>query len=258
MADTDKYESVDKMTKSHQESEGVSVRDTLHIRVQEIRDISFMERQKMIFKQYMTPKIIAVLWIWFGVQFVIAPMLGLNPTTEAWRRIFILSQENLFSIALFTNIIGHGSVPHILINSLVFYGFGLQAEQVLKDYKYLLFFVASGVTASLVQIGIPTIFSLGGPAIVGASGAISAVIGIVAVKNPNETVYLLFFIPIKMWKGIALFAVGSTAAVVIWGAGAGGLGHIAHVTGIVFGVIAGLLLSGKMSSTIDLKHLDFN
>lgn len=259
MADMDRYESVDDMTRDHQEAEGVSVRDTLYIKIREVKDIPFMERHKMLFNEYMTPKLIAFFWLWFGVQFVAAPLLGIDPTSETWRNFFLLSQDNFLSIALLTNIVGHGSIPHIAINSLVFYSFGLQAEQVLDDYKYLIFFVVSGVLASVVQILLPAFLSLGTtPAIIGASGAISGVIGIVTVKNPKETVYFLFVLPMKLWKGIALFVVGSTVAVFIWGAGAGGFGNIAHITGVLFGVLVGLLVSGSMSSSINLNPSDFN
>lgn len=257
MDDTEDYDSVNDITKSHQDSEGVSIRNTLYMKVLDLKDIPFVARHKMFFKEYLTPKVVAFFWIWFGVQFVIAPLLGIELGSQSWRDLFLLSPENFYSVALFTNIIGHGSLLHVLVNSVVFYSFGIKAEQVLEPYEYILFFIVSGVAAGVMQIGLPLVLELGtAPAIIGASGAISGFIGLVAVKEPDLKIYLLFAIPMKMWKGVTLFLIGSTLAVVIWGAGAGGFGHIAHITGAVLGILVGLIIPGSIDS-IDLSPFNF-
>lgn len=255
----DGYHSVDDMSKNHQESEGVSVRDTLHVKVRRIQDLSFGERQKLIFNQFLTPKLIAVFWVWFCIQFIVAPSIGISPGSKEWVNFFMLSENNFLSIALFTSMIGHGGIAHILINSFVFYQFGLKAEQVFEKHEYLAFFVISGLIAAVAQIGSVIVFPTGSfPPMIGASGAIAGVIGVVTVKNPREKIYLLFFIPMEMWLGITLFVVGSLVAVAIWGIGAGGFANLAHVGGLLFGVMIGLIMNRTTNGKIKINHPDID
>lgn len=259
MDDPDDYISVTNTTENHQKSEGTSIRESLHYKRKTAQDLSFLQTHKLMFKQYMTPKVIVLLWIWFGVQFGLAPFLGIEIGSDAWSNLFLLSEDNFFSIALFTSMIGHGSLPHVAINTFVLYGFGIKAEQVLDSYQYSIFFILSGVIAFVAQLWVVSTFLTGSfPPLVGASGAIAGIIGLVAVKNPDDTVYFLFVIPMKMWMGILLFILGSFGVVLIWGIGAGGFAHTAHAVGAIFGVIVGLVhpksTNGKISLDISSMY----
>jgi len=66
---------------------------------------------------------------------------------------------------------------------------------------------------------------------VGASGAIFAIGGLIAMMRPNQKVYLYFFIPTPFWVGIAL---GFGFTVII-----PGVAWQAHFGGLIVGLIPG-------------------
>jgi membrane associated rhomboid family serine protease len=78
------------------------------------------------------------------------------------------------------------------------------------------------------------LFLLLGPAnsvVVGASGAIFAIGGLIAMMRPNQKVYLYFFIPMPLWVGIAL-SFGLTVIIP-------GVAWQAHLGGLIVGLITG-------------------
>jgi membrane associated rhomboid family serine protease len=69
---------------------------------------------------------------------------------------------------------------------------------------------------------------------VGASGAIFAIGGLIAMMRPTQKVYLYFFIPMPLWVVIAL---GFGLTVII-----PGVAWQAHLGGLIVGLIAGFFL----------------
>lgn len=142
----------------------------------------------------------------------------------------------------------HGGFLHIAGNLLFLWVFGNNIEDFLGRIKYLLFYVAGGIAASLAHMYthlddvIPS---------VGASGAVAAVMGAYLLLYPRAKVkVLVIFIFITMIELSAL------AVLVMWfiyqffiGAqelsGATEVAWMAHVGGFVFGFIGILLLGGR-------------
>ena len=139
----------------------------------------------------------------------------------------------------------HGGLLHILGNMVFLWAFGPQMEDAMGRMRYLIFYLLSGVAASLAQIAAmpdSTVPNLG------ASGAIAGVMGAFLITYPRDqirTVVLLglftrvTFIPavllIGVWFLIQLFnGVGAVADVQT-----GGVAYMAHVGGFVFGAITG-------------------
>jgi len=143
----------------------------------------------------------------------------------------------------------HGSWSHLLGNMLFLWVFGRNIEDRLGHARYLGFYLICGIAASLAQI-------LSSPAspipTVGASGAISGVMGAFLVLYPNVRVRMFFFIILAevrawlvliYWFLLQLFEGVATAGTV--GAEvSGGVAVWAHVGGFV----AGLLLIKFFSS----------
>lgn len=226
-----------------------------HIRESEedLKDrLGFTGKWHLLFDTFITLKIIAVITIWFIIQFEVAPAMGIGVGSDQWYNLFTLTESNIFSIGLITSMLSHGNVPHLLINMFVLFSFGRVAELYLSKKRYLLLLIVGGLIASLSQMFVITQFVSGNfPPIVGASGAIAAVIGFVIMKRPNEKLYLFFIIPMKMWLGAIIFIGGSIAVIVLYGFGAGNFAHTAHIAGMVFGLIIGALTSDN-TKTIDV------
>lgn len=151
-------------------------------------------------------------------------------------------------ITLFTSQFLHGGWWHLISNMLFLWVFGNNIEDRLGHFKYLIFYLACGALAALSQwfIGMNSeIPSLG------ASGAISGVLGAYIIRFPHARVRTLVFlgffittIRIPALVIIGLFFVQNvisglatlqTAAKM--SVETGGVAYWAHIGGFVFGVI---------------------
>ncbi|MFO8011467.1 MAG: rhomboid family intramembrane serine protease [Dehalococcoidia bacterium] len=142
---------------------------------------------------------------------------------------------------LFTSMFIHGDWMHFVANMLFLWVFGDNVEDKFGHFRYLLFYLAAGVAASLIQVATDTSSQI--PTI-GASGAIAGVLGaylllfpysrigtavvfffITYVKIP--AIYLLgFWILLQFISGIGTLGPSSQA---------GGVAYWAHIGGFVFG-----------------------
>jgi membrane associated rhomboid family serine protease len=132
--------------------------------------------------------------------------------------------------------------------------FGKNVEDAFGRLRYLGFYFAGGFVATLTQTAMTLLFGTSAEAHVpnlGASGAISAVLGAYFVLYPNSTVFgLVVIIPVRVsawfflgfWFLYQLFE----ANFGLFGAKAhgGGVAFFAHVGGFLFGVLVASLLVG--------------
>jgi membrane associated rhomboid family serine protease len=146
----------------------------------------------------------------------------------------------------------HGSWDHILGNMLFLAVFGKNVEDAFGSLRYLLFYFAGGLAATLTQTAMTLLFGTTAEARVpnlGASGAIAAVLGAYFILYPHSTVRgLIVIFPAQL---PAMFFLGAwflyqliEANFGLFGASAngGGVAFFAHVGGFVFGVIAARFL----------------
>ena len=165
----------------------------------------------------------------------------------------ILSGEPPEILTLITSQFLHGGFAHIAGNMLFLWIFGNNVEDQLGHFKFLFFYLACGVLASLTQ----WYFSQGSqlPSL-GASGAIAGVMGAYIIRFPNASVKTVipigifpFFtnIPAYFYLGIwffqqALYSFATLAPRTNVGMENGGVAYWAHAGGFVFGAVLGPLL----------------
>lgn len=157
-----------------------------------------------------------------------------------------------------TSVFSHspGTLVHILFNGIILFFFGSVLERKIGSNRFLGMFVVAGVVAGLAQAA--STLALGGAGdvpILGASGAILAVMGALTVLRPNLTVYLWFFLPMPLWFLTIAFAAYDVLFFAIGGAGAGGIARVAHLSGLAIGLAYGYHLKKKgvsMRSQIQL------
>src|SRR5690606_26572563 len=145
---------------------------------------------------------------------------------------------------------------HILFNMLVLYWFGRVFVEYLGSDKLIALYILGGLTGGIAYLLIynlnPEFF--GNAGMVGASGAIYAIVVGTAVLLPNYTFFLLFFGPVKI-KYIAMFYVILSLLYVRQGVNLGG--NIAHLGGALMGFIyikqlqAGVNWGGWITVTLD-------
>jgi membrane associated rhomboid family serine protease len=147
-------------------------------------------------------------------------------------------------VTVFTAMFLHGGFLHLAGNMLYLWIFGDNVEDALGHFRYLVFYLASGVAATLLQAFLWQ--SSDGPNL-GASGAIAGVLGAYFVLYPRARIvtlvplfiffplvevpaalYLLFWFLMQFWMGSSsLFARSMGGGVAWW----------AHVGGFVAGLV---------------------
>ncbi|ALF55849.1 peptidase S54 [Nostoc piscinale CENA21] len=151
-------------------------------------------------------------------------------------------------ITLITSQFLHGGWWHLISNMVFLWVFGNNIEDRLGHFKYLVFYLACGALAALCQwvIGIESpIPSLG------ASGAISGVLGAYLIRFPHARITTLIFlgffvttisVPALVVIGIffvqnVISGLASLQAAANMSVQTGGVAYWAHIGGFVFGII---------------------
>lgn len=157
--------------------------------------------------------------------------------------------ENLTT--LFTSMFMHGGFMHILGNMLFLWVFGDNIEATIGSTKFLLFYLAGGIAATLAHVilDVESVIPC-----VGASGAISAVMGAYLVMFPKSNIKMLFVLNFSTFKLAAMIFLGlwiiqqiisGIGALNIFGSSegmdGGGVAYWAHIGGFIFGLLFGFL-----------------
>lgn len=147
-------------------------------------------------------------------------------------------------LTLLTSMFMHGSLMHLFGNMLFLWIFGDNLEHSLGRARYIIFYLLTGLIASLAHV-ISTFVFGDNPFIpsLGASGAISGVLGGYLVLHPRRNVRVIMFrvltnvpavVAIGLW-----FVFQLISAFGVIGAGpqsGGGVAFMAHIGGFVAGV----------------------
>jgi membrane associated rhomboid family serine protease len=157
---------------------------------------------------------------------------------------------------LFTCMFLHGGILHILGNMWFLWIFGGNVEDRFGSLPYLAFYLVCGIGSGISQV----LFSWGShiPSI-GASGAISGVLGAYIVFFPQSRILTLvpLFIIFFLWRIPAIIFIGLWFAMQFLSgvsslgqANVGGVAWWAHVGGFLLGMlIAGLANPSKRART---------
>jgi membrane associated rhomboid family serine protease len=142
---------------------------------------------------------------------------------------------------LLTSMFLHGNWLHLGMNMLFLWVFGAKIEESTGHWRFLVFYLVCGMTAALVQ----AIMTPGSTLpMVGASGAISGVLGAYFLLHPMGSIRVLFFlgliplivhVPALIFLGLwfaaqifsATFSAFSEPGVAVW----------AHVGGFLTGML---------------------
>ena len=143
----------------------------------------------------------------------------------------------------FTSMFLHGSWMHVIGNMWFLWIFGDNTEDYLGHFKYLFFYLASGLGAAFAQVilnphsRVPT---------VGASGAIAGVLGAYFLLYPKARVLIwfpiFFFFYLPAWVTLGYwfamqFISGAATSAAAYSDTRGGVAFWAHVGGFVAGIV---------------------
>lgn len=187
--------------------------------------------------------------------FLLGPAAGLNPayghgdelltTQRAYFRRWGVVPAELFSgapgaaLTPLTALFVHGSWVHLLGNMLFLHVFGAMTEERMGRGRYLLFYAGCG---ALALLGYAVAHAGSEQSLVGASGAISAVLGAFLYLFPRARVTsllpFLFFLPLRFpawvvlpfWAALQWLAAGHAAQ-------GPGVAYLAHLIGFGLGFL---------------------
>ena len=169
----------------------------------------------------------------YAGQRVLVPGLGQTPLSVYF--------------TLFTSMFMHGGIAHIFGNMLFLWIFGDNIEDRLGHVRYALFYLLCGVLASLAHVFTTAAFA-GDQAdmlvpSLGASGAISGVLGGYILLHPSRRVNVLLFnflTAVPAWVAIGIwFAFQLISGLGMLGQGSqqGGVAYAAHIGGFIAGLV---------------------
>jgi len=146
-------------------------------------------------------------------------------------------------IDLFRSMFLHGGWLHLLGNMLYLWLFGDNVEDIMGPVRFIIFYFAAGVAASLAQVAIAPNSQV---PLIGASGAIAGVLGAYLVRFPRAKVLTLIFLGfyVRMVEINAVWVLGFwfvlqlfSGALSIGVQTGGGVAYFAHIGGFLAGVV---------------------
>ncbi len=159
-------------------------------------------------------------------------------------------------LTLISSMFLHGGWMHLIGNMAYLYIFGDNIEDVLGKIKFLIFYVLCGIFAALSQALVDINSDV---PMIGASGAISGILGAYLILFPKKEIkiFFWFFIFIKIFKIPAMYVIGAWIFIQFFSLNNGensNIAYAAHIGGFIAGLILIFLL--KKNKPTHLKKLN--
>lgn len=138
----------------------------------------------------------------------------------------------------------HGGIAHIAGNMLFLWIFGDNVEDRMGHVRYLIFYLVCGVIASLAQVFTTVMFATDPGSLLipslGASGAISGVLGAYLLLYPKRRVTVIMFrflTDVPAYVAIGIWFAFQLISGILSGSQQGGVAYAAHIGGFVAGLL---------------------
>ncbi len=160
----------------------------------------------------------------------------------------ILSGKYLWTFV--TSMFMHGGVFHLFANMISLMFLGNFVEKLIGRKRFLGLYFAGGIFAGLFFVLIALVSGIDmNVYAVGASGAIFALGGLLAVLTPRLPVLVFFVIPMPMWAAMGVLMFG------LWALSLGlglPIGNTAHLGGLLVGIFYGFYLKKKFPKKTEM------
>jgi membrane associated rhomboid family serine protease len=215
--------------------------------------------------RWATPVLFALLWLAFlwaitrpvgmyrGLLLQWGALTGGLDSLQEWRT--GLTDGSL--LRLFTALFLHADWAHLLGNLVFLLIFGLPAERAMGPWRFLALFLLGGAVSNLAAV-----LAIGAPdrVIIGASGAVSAVIGAYLALFPGAklgvVVPLGLFLQFVRAPAAVLIGVWAVLQVVFAyiGPAFGAVAWSAHVAGFLFGIVFALFVRAAIARRLRRRY----
>jgi len=180
----------------------------------------------MAYKRYQSFKLTPI-WALIALNFLLFIATAIAPEL-----IFLLGLQRATFLhrpwTILTSLFIHSGLWHIITNMLTFYFFGSYLSRLVGEGKLLITYFCGGIVGSVLFILLAPPYSIA----IGASGAVFALGGALAVMRPKLRVFVFPIpVPLPLWAAvIGGFLIISLLPHIAWQA---------HLGGLVLGLIAG-------------------
>ncbi|MBI4603006.1 MAG: rhomboid family intramembrane serine protease [Planctomycetes bacterium] len=123
-------------------------------------------------------------------------------------------------------------VWHIAVNMIFLYFLGGELEAIYGRRDFCVLYLVSGALAILAEVAILHVRGHDHVQVLGASGAVMAVIVVSALFYPHKTVHFLFFVPAPLWLLCGIYIAVDLRGVFDEHSG---VANFAHLTGAAVG-----------------------
>lgn len=163
-------------------------------------------------------------------------------------------------LTILTAMFMHGGIMHLAGNMVYLWVFGDNLENVMGHFKYLCFYLLTGIIATLCHVFASQLFGadIYIPSL-GASGAISGILGGYLLMFPKNEVRVLFFLIIIRIP--AFITLGAWIGMQLWegwgsiGKQGGGVAYAAHIGGFVAGLLLVKFFASKRKVVMQSTQL---
>lgn len=184
---------------------------------------------------------IKILLIWNGIFFLLQEFI-LKSFVVSVGGVENLRFEQLFGIVpwlittkgflwqVVTYMFLHGSFTHIFFNMLALWMFGGDLERLWGTRRFLIFYFFTGISAGILNILFAPSSQI---TIIGASGAVYAILFAYAYYFPERRIYVYFLFPVPV-RIFVFFYGGAALLFSLTSSSGGGIAHIVHLGGLIF------------------------
>jgi len=167
------------------------------------------------------------IWVLIGLNFILFVVTLVNQDVFSllWFRPLTFSSRPW---TILTSLFIHAGFWHIIANMFTLYFFGRQLSRLVGRNSFLAVYFIGGIVGNILFMLLASPFT----PLVGASGAIFAIGGALAVMRPKIKVLIFPVpVPVPLWAAIiGIFVVLSFVPSIAWQA---------HLGGLIVGLIAG-------------------
>lgn len=144
----------------------------------------------------------------------------------------VLTVQEGFVFQPFSYMFMHADFRHLFFNMLGLFFFGTQVERTIGSNEFLLFYLTTGFLAGVFSLAMYWLTGALAIQLLGASGAVFAVLLAFATYYPDARIFIFGILPIR-----AAVLVGLYTVIELWSQISGsrtGVAHLTHLAGFGF------------------------
>ena len=187
-------------------------------------------------RTFQTPPVVLNLIIINVLVYMATALLPLGKWIFGFGSLFWVGNPLFHPYQFVTYMFLHANFEHVFFNMFALWMFGRTLEYELGSRRFLVYYMACGIGAALIQMLAAWVSGEYYIQLVGASGAVMGLLLAFGVMHPNAMIVLLIP-PIPMKAKWFVIIYGVIELFLGWTGYGGNVAHFAHVGGMLWGFL---------------------